>query len=280
MRLDWTTRYLALLGAERSEPGLEDLARLVRAHVLAIPFENSGSLFRRLAAGTGPVPPLDPEALLAAWVERRAGGVCFEHTEMFGRLLPALGYDVTPIAGEISFPGSHQALLVKADGATWLVDVGNGAPFLEPIPLDRPIEIWRAGLGYRFRADPADAGVWIQERALERGFTPYCRYLLRRQSTEDREKAYQRHHRARETWVTNAIVLVRSGEEDVISFRDGELKRHRRDGTVRERVEDASGWARLPAMLGLPGLPIRAAAEAWAGVNGRPLPPGAQAPPD
>ena len=136
----WTSRYLSLIGVEQEAPGLDGLRRLVRAHVQKVPFENSASLLRRHEAGAGPVPPLDTEALLVSWEARRAGGVCFEHTEMFGRLLVELGYVVTPIAGEISFPGSHQALLVDLGGARWLVDVGNGAPFFEPFPLDRPFE--------------------------------------------------------------------------------------------------------------------------------------------
>jgi N-hydroxyarylamine O-acetyltransferase len=267
-------RYLALLGVERPAPGLDGLRRLVRAHVQAIPFENSASLLRRHAAGSGPVPPIDPDALLAAWEARRCGGVCFEHTEMFGRLLAGLGHDVTPIAGEISFPGSHQALLVGLDGERWLVDVGNGAPFLEPIPLDRPLEIQRLGLGYRFGAHPEVPGVWVQERAMEGGWTPYCRYLLRPQAPEDREAAYQRHHRPRETWVTNSMVLIRSGEDEVVVFRNGEEERHTPRGKLSARVEDPAGWARLPAALGLPALPIREVARAWAAINGQPLPRG------
>ena len=194
---------------------------------------------------------------------------------MFGRLLAALGYPVVPIAGEISFPGSHQALLVDAGGARWLVDVGNGAPFLEPIPLDRPVEVRRAGLGYRFRQDPADPGTWLQERDVEGAWSPICRYRLRPQAPADREAAYQRHHRARETWVTNAIVLIRSGETEVLSFRDGVRTRHTVSGKASARVEDAANWAALPALLGLPALPLPAAVRAWAIVNDRPLPPGA-----
>lgn len=270
----WTRRYLSLIGVEQEAPGLDGLGRLVRAHVLKVPFENSASLLRRHEAGACPVPPLDPETLLVSWEAGRAGGVCFEHTEMFGRLLVANGYVVTPIAGEISFPGSHQALLVDVGGARWLVDVGNGAPFFEPIPLDRPFEIRRAGLGYRFRADPADTTVWVQERALEGGWKPHCRYLLRPQSPAERDIAYQRHHRARETWVTNTIVFIRSSEDEVLVFRDGDQTRYTPNGKIAERVEGPAAWARLPVLLGLPALPLSAVARAWALINGRATPPG------
>jgi arylamine N-acetyltransferase len=271
----WVRRYLALIGVEREAPSLDGLGRLIRAHVVTIPFENSSALLRRLAAGTGPVPPLDPEALLATWEARSAGGVCFEHAEMFGRLLGALGYSVMSVGAEITFPGSHQALLVDVGGARRLVDVGNGAPFFEPIPLDRPFEVWRSGLGYRFRADPADPGVWVQQRALEGGWKPFCRYPLRPQSAAERDLAYQRHHRAGETWVTGQIVLIRTGEGETLVFRDGDQTRYTANAKIAERAEDPAAWARLPALFGLPALPLAAAARAWALINGRATPPGA-----
>jgi arylamine N-acetyltransferase len=101
---NWVNRYVALLAVEHAAPSLGGLRQFVRAQVLTVPFENSGSLLRRQAAGTGPVPPLDAEALLTAWEERRAGGVCFEHTEAFGRLLDELGYPVTPCGSPIYRP--------------------------------------------------------------------------------------------------------------------------------------------------------------------------------
>ncbi|MFL5455433.1 MAG: arylamine N-acetyltransferase family protein [Myxococcales bacterium] len=272
----WVGRYLSLIGVEEEAPGLDGLRRLVRAHVQNVPFENSASLLRRHEAGSGPVRPIDPEALLAAWEARRAGGVCFEHTEMFGRLLVGRGSNASPIAGEISFPGSHQAIVVDLGGARWLVDVGNGAPFFEPFPLDGPFEIQRLGLGYRFDVDPNDPGVWIQQRAMEGGWKPYCRYLLRPQSPEDRETAYQRHHRPRDTWVTNSIVLIRSRDEEVLVFRNMDQHRYTPHGKVSSRVEDPEGWARLPGLLGLPAFPIREVASAWAAINGEPLPKGIQ----
>jgi arylamine N-acetyltransferase len=270
----WVNRYLSLIGVEKEAPGLGPLRWLVRAHVQNVPFENSASLLRRHETGSGPVPVIDHEALLAEWEARRAGGVCFEHTEMFGRLLAELGYTVTPIAGEISFPGSHQAIVVDLGGARWLVDVGNGAPFFEPIPLDRPLEIHRLGLGYRFAVDPADPGVWIQERAVEGSWKAYCRYILRPQSPQDRDVAYQRHHQPRDTWVTNSIVLIRSREEEVLVFRNMDLHRYTTRGKLSSRVEDPEGWARLPEALGLLAFPVRDVACAWAAINGEPLPRG------
>ena len=44
-------RYLALLGIRESEPGVELLTSIVRAHVTRIPFENISKLYRWKTAG-------------------------------------------------------------------------------------------------------------------------------------------------------------------------------------------------------------------------------------
>src|SRR3712207_2804062 len=133
---EWLGRYVDLLGVDHPVPGLDALGRRTRAHLGAVPFENVTSIRRRRAARGRPVPPLDSEALLAGWEQKRSGGLCFEVAEMFSRLLVSLGYRAQVVLGFITFLGSHQAVLVELDGRRYLVDVGNGAPFFEPIPLD------------------------------------------------------------------------------------------------------------------------------------------------
>jgi arylamine N-acetyltransferase len=271
----WADRYLALLGLPREAPGLAALARLTRAQILTVPFENSHALLRRRAAGDeGPVPPVDLEAVLASWEARRAGGVCFEHAAAFGTLLRRLGYDVTDIAGEISFPGSHQALVVALGGRRYLLDVGEGCPFFEPIPLDEVVEVRRAGLAFRFRVDADDPGLCRLEREVDGAWSLFCRFWLRPQPPEAREAAYQRHHTARLTWVTNALVLVACRADEVISFRELRLTRFTPEGKVVAPVEDAAAWARLPVEAGIPGMPIAEVVGAWAAVNGKARPTG------
>lgn len=130
-----------VLGVRFRAPDAAALAQLTRAHVLTVPFENVTSLLRRRAHAGGPVPPVDAEELLASRERGSGGGVCYEIAHLFGRLLAALGYRVHPVQGYITFPGSHQALLVDLEGARFLVDVGNGAPFFEPIGLCEAVEI-------------------------------------------------------------------------------------------------------------------------------------------
>jgi len=57
-------------------------------------------------------------------------------------------------------------------------------------------------------------------------------------------------------------------------FRNMDQHRYTPDGKVSVRVEDPEGWARLPGLLGLPGLPLLEVARAWAAINDRRLPNG------
>ena len=265
---DWVRRYLGLLGVDHPAPGPEGLGRLTRAHLAAVPFENVTSILRRRADLGRPVAPLDPEALLAAWEQKRGGGLCFEVAELFGRLLVALGYRAHVVLGTITFLGSHQAVLVELDGRRYLVDAGNGAPFFEPIPLDGPFEARRAGLAYRFRPDEGAEG-WVQDRWVDGAWAPFCRYELRAPDPRQREAAYQRHHTPGEGWVVGSLTLIRCAEDHVYLLRNEEFTRFSADGKRTERVAGPAAASRLAAeAFRMPGLPVEEGLRALAELRG------------
>lgn len=254
----WLTRYLSLLGVGREPPGREALERLVRAQGELGVFENVTAILRRARVPAGPVPPVDLDALLSARAAGRGGGVCFELTPLFRRLLLGLGYQVQPILAQISFPGSHHASVVDLDGAQLLVDIGGGAPLWQPFPLQEAVEIRHAGLGYRLR--PAGPDAHLQERLIDGEWQPFCRYDLRPAGATAREVAYQRHQAAGETWVVGNLTLVRCTREAVYRLRDDELVTHTTDGKQTDRIVGGAGFRRVAAeVFGLPGLPIEAA---------------------
>jgi arylamine N-acetyltransferase len=268
----WTERYLGLLGLERAAPSRANLDAIVRAH-RSITFECVTSLIRRHATGEGPVPPLDLDEVLASWADRRAGGVCYEFGSMLERLLADLGYVAYPVLAQISFPGSHSALIAELDGRRLLVDVGNGQPILEAIPVDEPFEFTRAGLGYRFRQDPA-TGKLVQDRFVHGEFQPFVTYDLEAASADEMEASYQRHHAVPpRTFVMQSFRLVRIAEDEVVQLRDGELTTWRRNGKTVEEVLEAARYAELVAdTFRLPGMDVEGGLRAWGAINGRPPP--------
>lgn len=264
----WVRRYLAFLGVARLEPDLDALSRLVRAHHAAVTFSNATAILRRWASPGPSVPPIDPEALLGGWERGQAAGVCFESAEMFGRLIGALGFRTQPVLAQISFPGSHQALLVSLADGRYLVDVGCGAPLFEPISLSQPVEVRRAGLAYRFRADDASE-TWVQERWVGGVWAPFCRYALHAPRLDQRQAAYQRHHTPGQSWVVGTLRLVRCEEQTVYALRGDEFTRFTREGKCVERVAEPAAYAQLGAdVFKLPGSMIeqaRLALVAFAG---------------
>ncbi|GAA1672324.1 arylamine N-acetyltransferase [Glycomyces endophyticus] len=129
--------YLALLGydGDRS-PTLATLRTLQRAHVLTVRWDTLDSfLYRRVR--------LDLASVQDKLVRRGRGGYCFEHVTLFAAVLERLGFAFTAVSGRVQLgadsahprPATHAMLLVEAEGARWLVDVGFGAGPVEPIEL-------------------------------------------------------------------------------------------------------------------------------------------------
>ena len=254
----WAERYLRLLGLDPEPPSLAALTRLTRRHLLAVPFENVTSLLRFRDAGARPLPPLDFDALLANWERRRGGGVCYEHAWSLERMLRALGYRARAIAGQITFPGSHQAVRVELPEGAFLVDAGNGAPFFDPIPLDRTVEVRHAGLAYRFRPD--DGETHLQERWIDGSWTPFCRYQLGEQSQAECDAAYRRHHCPGVSFVVGELRIVRCTAEAVYALIGAELTTFRSTGKQTEQLTEPADFAKVAeAIFDLPELPIHEA---------------------
>jgi N-hydroxyarylamine O-acetyltransferase len=104
---------------------------------------------------------LEDEALFTKIVERRRGGFCYEANGLFAALLRELGFDVTMLSagvanaeGEFGPDFDHMALLVTLD-ERWLVDVGFGDSFLEPLLLDERGEQGEGERAYRILDDGA-----------------------------------------------------------------------------------------------------------------------------
>ncbi len=117
------------------DPTAETLHRLQLAHLYTVPFEN-------LSIHYGQPIVLDDEALFEKIVLRRRGGFCYELNGLFAALLRELGFEVTMLSAgvmgserEFSPEFDHMALLVSLS-ERWLVDVGFGDSFREPLQLD------------------------------------------------------------------------------------------------------------------------------------------------
>jgi N-hydroxyarylamine O-acetyltransferase len=148
-----TTAYLKRIDYRGPlAPTAETLRRLQVAHLLAVPFEN-------LSIHSGEPIVLDDGALFDKVVVRGRGGFCYELNGLFAVLLRALGFEVEMLsacvmsrAGEFGPEFDHMTLMVTL-AERWLVDVGFGDSFTEPLSLDARGEQAQAGRAYRIDGD-------------------------------------------------------------------------------------------------------------------------------
>ena len=147
-------RYLQRLGVERRPVSRAFLDALIRAHLLAIPFENLDT------TDLGHPVHLEPERLMDKLLLRRRGGFCFELNGAFQLLLVALGFDawLCPCRQmrhqePCPVPATHCAILVHLAGETLFCDVGYGGPVPRDSLLFQPdLPQQRAEGTFLFRA--------------------------------------------------------------------------------------------------------------------------------
>ena len=181
------TDYLKRIDYQGSlEPTAATLRALHIAHLRQVPFENLDIHRRRVFN-------LDPAALFDKIVMRRRGGFCYELNGLFALLLEQLGFEVTRLAarvvdkdGSLGPAFDHLTLRVECPNAAaslWLVDVGFGDSFLEPLRFDEQREQADGLRAYRIEHDEANRWVW--ERDYDGAWTrQYCFDLQPRQLSD------------------------------------------------------------------------------------------------
>ena len=201
------------------EPSAETLRRLQVAHLLAVPFEN-------LSIHSAEPIILDDEALFRKVVERQRGGFCYELNGLFAALLRALGFEVTMLSAQVADDEGgfgpdfdHMALMVTA-GERWLVDVGFGDSFIEPLLLDERGTQHQAGRAYRIVAD----GEWLvvqllgKENASE--WKRQYRFKLRGHQYPDYAEMCEYHQTSPNSHFTKARICSRLTPRGRITLSD------------------------------------------------------------
>lgn len=140
-------------------PTYPTLAKLLAAHMAAIPFENLDVLLGRGIR-------LDLDSVQGKLVRARRGGYCFEHGTLFGAALAHLGFDITRHTARVvvvvprtESPRTHMFLTVRLPQGTFVVDPGFGAlaPRV-PVPLTENVQ---ARIEREAHWMARDAGLWV-----------------------------------------------------------------------------------------------------------------------
>jgi N-hydroxyarylamine O-acetyltransferase len=200
------------------EVSAETLRALQVAHLQSVPFEN-------LSIHSGEPIVLDEDALFTKIVEQKRGGFCYECNGLFAALLRALGFDVAMLAAGVAHAGGgfgpifdHMTLMVTLD-ERWLVDVGFGESFVEPLLLDSrsdQVQGTRA-----FRLDEADGHVVLMLRSDVEGvedWQPQYRFTLQPYTFPDYEEMCRFHQTSPESHFTKNLVCSRATADGRITL--------------------------------------------------------------
>ena len=197
-------------------PSAETLRALQFALLLNVPFEN-------LSIHAGEPIVLDDSALFTKIVDRHRGGFCYEVNGLFAALLRALGFDVSMLSAEVANasgvygqPFDHMTLMVQLE-QRWLVDVGFGDSFLEPLLLDDTNEQPRRDDVYRIANDGA---FFILLRREMNEWKPQYRFTLQSHVYDDYAQMCHYHQTSPQSHFTQKRVCSLPTDSGRITISD------------------------------------------------------------
>jgi N-hydroxyarylamine O-acetyltransferase len=201
------------------EPTAETLRALQVAHLFAVPFEN-------LSIHAGEPIVLDDNALFTKIVEHRRGGFCYEANGLFAALLRALGFDVVMLSAGVATPHGfgpdfdHMVLMVTLE-ERWLVDVGFGDSFLEPLLLDARFDQVQGTHAFRI---VEDNNYLILNRRNQSGeWEPKYRFTLQPYTFADYEEMCRFHQTSPDSHFTKGRICSLATKEGRVSVSDMRL---------------------------------------------------------
>lgn len=251
MEPDLIDEYLRRLGVDAEPPSVDALFRIHRAQVERVPYETTW-------IALGEPWTIDSEAAMQRIATRGRGGYCFHLNGSLGRLLVALGYEVTYHVGGVhrADPASenmtnHLVLTVGGlptddnPAGDWYVDAGLGDALYEPLPLlagtyqqgsmTFTLEETRDGIGdWLFTHDPAGSFAGMSFR-------------LSAATLDDFEDRHRYLSTSPDSGFVQNVTAQRRDRDGVTWIRALTFGRRDRDGTMTRHVTNRDDWFALLA---------------------------------
>jgi len=213
------------------QPSAVTLRNLHRQHLFTVPFEN-------LDIPLGTPIDLDLAQIYEKIVTRRRGGFCYELNGLFGELLRTLGFQVHMLSARVrredgGFGPEFDHMLLKVElEEPWLVDVGFGDSFVDPI-------VFHAGgadqvNGHRYAVLPV-GDEWQLLREDEKGQVPLYAFRDVPYRLSDYQAMCAFHQSSPESHFTKSWICSRATPEGRITLANMRLIVSR-DGS-REEIQ-------------------------------------------
>jgi N-hydroxyarylamine O-acetyltransferase len=214
-------------------PTGETLRQLQLAHLLTVPFEN-------LSIHAQQPIVLEDEALFTKIVERRRGGFCYEANGLFAALLRSLGFEVIMLSAEVAHAEGgfspafdHMALMISLE-QRWLVDVGFGDSFREPLLLDEQTEQLQGR--YAYRIIPDGAYRLLERRTDDNDWEAQYRFELQPHEYADFAEMCRYHQTSPQSHFTRSRICSRATVSGRVSLTETHLITTSESGERREQL--------------------------------------------
>jgi N-hydroxyarylamine O-acetyltransferase len=214
--------------------------------MFSVPFEN-------LDIGLGRPIRLTREALWEKLVVQQRGGFCYELNGLFAWLLQQLGFDVTHLnarvynrQGQLGIDFDHLALLVSVPGqpGRWLVDVGFGDSFNEPLDFEERDEQAQGLRSYRLEQVANGFVIW-QKNYDGTWQRQYYFDLQPHRFPEEYEAACLYHQTSPKSSFTRGSIISRATPDGRVSLEDGRLILTRNGQRTEQPILDKTEYDAL-----------------------------------
>lgn len=228
------------------KPDAQTLKELQRAHMLNVPFENLDIGLKRSIQ-------LSKEALWNKIIVQKRGGFCYELNGLFAGLLKEIGFDVTYLnarvynhEGNLGIDFDHLALLVQVPDqpGRWLVDVGFGDSFNEPLSFEKAGEQVQGLRSYRLEETAGGYIAWQKnyDGSWER---QYFFDLMPRNFPIDYEAACLYHQTSPRSSFTRGSIVSKATADGRVSLEERRLIVTKNGQRSERLVETQDGYRAL-----------------------------------
>lgn len=220
------------------EPTLDALTELQRQFLYHVPFEN-------LDIHLGRPITLSLEHAYKKIIEEGRGGFCYECNHLFQAMLTGLGFEVAfhgatmLIEDTLPLEFGHMVLLTQLGEEPWLVDVGNGQSFREPMRLDGSNSVVSEGTEYRLREYTGGHVLYYLE---EEEWKPRYRFTNEPQRLENFTEPCRIQQTSPESRFTRHCLASIALPDGRITLLDAELTLSREGNSETVRIDDAEDY--------------------------------------
>lgn len=214
-------------------PDSSTLKELHLAHLLTVPFENL-SLHR-----DEPI-VLEEGALFEKIVVRRRGGFCYELNGLFAALLSRLGYSVSMLSARVArdeggFTPEFDHMTLRVEAAfPWLVDVGFGDNFREPLRLDTQEVQAQGSRSYKIWS--SDGSLYLFERLPHRDWKVQYSFTLEPHQWTDYDRRCAYHQSSPDSHFQQNRICTRATPDGRLTLTDQRFITSSLEGTRREQT--------------------------------------------